>query len=128
MLDELTDYHVGELDFDPSSGWVAEVMREKWYDVFGPPDVLVTDGGTEFLGSVARLNDIFAVQHDLIPDQAKWRLGHVERHGAIAKIMIMKMVAELNIVDLGEMKMAATAALAAKNRLINEGGVSPTRR
>eukprot|EP00435_Cladocopium_sp_Y103_P038363 s129_g10.t1 len=125
MLDELTDYHVGELDFDPSSGWVAGVMREKWYDIFGPPDVLVTDGGSEFLGSVSRLNDIFAVQHDLVPDQAKWRLGHVERHGAIAKVMIMKMVAELNIVDVNEMKMAATAALASKNRIVNEGGVSP---
>lgn len=125
MLDELTDYHVGELDFDQSSGWVAGVMREKWYDIFGPPDVLVTDGGTEFLGTVSRLNDLFAVQHDLIPDQAKWRLGHVERHGAIVKVMIMKMVAELNITDVGEMKMAATAAFAAKNRLVNEGGVSP---
>lgn len=37
------------------------------------------------------------MRHDVVPDQAKWRLGHVERHGAILKVMLMKMVAELRM-------------------------------
>jgi len=63
-----------------------------WYSVFGPPDVLVTDGGAEFAGSVQVTNDLFAVVHEVVPEGAQWRLGQAERHGAIVKLMLMKMV------------------------------------
>lgn len=125
MIDELTDYEIGELEFDPGSGWISEVMRERWYGAFGPPDELVTDGGKEFCGSVQRLNDLFAVRHDVVPDQAKWRMGHVERHGAILKLMLMRMVAELKLDKLGEMQGAVTAEVASKNRIVGASGVSP---
>eukprot|EP00435_Cladocopium_sp_Y103_P025154 s849_g6.t1 len=125
FLDELTDYHIGALAFDPTSEWAADVLCRNWYDVFGPPDVLITDGGTEFQGAVNRLNDLFGVQHDLIPDQAKWRLGHAERHGAILKIMMMKVIVELQVDCLRDMQTALTSCLAAKNRLINGAGVAP---
>ena len=63
----------------------SHIMRENWTSTHrqaGPAGfAIVTDGGTEFMGSMARLKDLFAVH----PDQATWRLGHVERHGAIAK-------------------------------------------
>lgn len=125
FLDDLTDYHVGDVQFEARSDWTAEILRRKWYDVFGPPDVLMTDSGTEFRGSMERLNDLFAVQHDMVPDQAKWRLGHAERHGAILKIMMMKTTAAVRIDSLEEMQHALTAALVAKNRLTNTAGVSP---
>ena len=51
--------------------------------VFGPPDLLITDGGPEFAGSVQVMNDLFSVVHEIVPEGAKWRLGHAERHGAI---------------------------------------------
>ena len=60
-IDELTDYHVGAVGLDPTSDWAAEALCRCWYDVFGPPDVLITDGGSEFEGAVDRLNDLFAV-------------------------------------------------------------------
>ena len=34
-IDELTDYHVGALEFDPTSDWAAETLCRLWYDVFG---------------------------------------------------------------------------------------------
>lgn len=78
------------------------------------PDTLVTDAGTEFQGALARLNELFAVQHDVIPDQAKWRLGHAERHGAIMKVMMMKVVIELQI-----------DTCSSKNRVVGKHGVAP---
>ena len=125
FLDDLTDYHVADVGFDTNSTWTADVLRRKWYDIFGAPDVLVTDAGTEFRGAMERLNDLFAVKHDPIPDQAKWRLGHAERHGAVLKIMLMKTVAAVKIDSLEDMQHALTAALGAKNRLTNNAGVSP---
>ena len=124
-IDELTDYHVGALEFDPTSDWAVDVLCRLWYDVFGPPDTLITDGGTEFQGSLARLNELFAVQHDVIPDQAKWRLGHAERHGAIVKVMMMKVVTELQIDNLKDMQCALSSCFAAKNRLVGQSGVAP---
>ena len=125
FIDELTDYQVGALALEMSAGFVAKVLRLKWYDVFGPPDVLVTDGGTEFQGHINYLNELFAVQHEVVPDQAKWRLGHTERHGAILKLMIMKIVQSLRIDNLEEMTWAMTSAVASKNRLVNDAGISP---
>eukprot|EP00435_Cladocopium_sp_Y103_P017212 s2419_g4.t1 len=125
MIDELTDYEIAELEFDPGSQWISEVVRERWYGTFGPPDELVTDAGKEFCGSVQRLNDLFAVRHEVVPDQAKWRLGHAERHGAILKVMLMKMVAELHLEKLGEMQGAVAAAVSAKNRIVGASGISP---
>ena len=124
-IDELTDYHVGALEFDPSSDWAAETLCRLWYDVFGPPDVLLTDGGSEFYGSVARLNDLFAVQHDIVFEQAKWRLGHVERHGALVKVMMMKVIQELQISKLQDMQCALVSCMASKSRIATKGGVSP---
>ena len=125
FLDGLTDYHVADCAVHADSSFAASVLRDQWYGIFGPPDVLLTDAGTEFSGAIDVLNELFGVMHDTIPEGAKWRLGQAERHGAILKLMIMKMVKEMNIKGKEDMRMAASAACAAKNRLCNHGGVSP---
>ena len=125
FLDGLTDYHVADCAVHADSSFAASVLRDQWYGVFGPPDVLLTDAGTEYSGAVDVLNEIFGVMHDIIPEGAKWRLGQAERHGSILKLMMMKMTREKNIVGKEDMRMAASAACAAKNRLCNHGGVSP---
>ena len=125
FIDELTDYQVADLSFDPSSGWAAKVLRDRWYAVFGPPDVLLTDDGSEFKGAIIRLNELCGVQHDVVPDQAKWRLGHAERHGAILKVLMLKMVTALQLANVEEMSWCLVYALAAKNRLVNKAGMSP---
>ncbi|CAE7802348.1 RE1 [Symbiodinium necroappetens] len=121
----LTDYHLGDLTDRPDSTFAREVLQDVWYSVFGPPDLLITDGGPEFAGSVQVMNDLFSVVHEIVPEGAKWRLGHAERHGAIVKLMMMKMVKGLNLKGVAEMRRAAGAAFAAKNRTLNKGGVSP---
>ncbi|OLP96030.1 hypothetical protein AK812_SmicGene21834 [Symbiodinium microadriaticum] len=47
-----------------------------------------------------------------------------ERHGAIVKLMMMHMVAAMNLSSLVALRQACLAALAAKNRTVNKGGVS----
>ncbi|CAE7461836.1 unnamed protein product [Symbiodinium necroappetens] len=125
FIDGLTDYHVGDLTDVPDSTFAREVLQDVWYAVFGPPDLLITDGGPEFAGSVQVMNDLFSVVHEVVPEGAKWRLGHAERHGAIVKLMMMKMVKALNLKGAAEMRRAAASAFAAKNRTLNKGGVSP---
>ena len=125
FIDGLTDYHVGDLTDTAASGFAKEVLQDLWYAVFGPPDLLITDGGPEFQGAIQTLNDMFAVVREVVPEGAKWRLGQVERHGSVAKLMMMRMVKEMDLKGLEEMRRAALAAFAAKNRTFNRGGVSP---
>ena len=124
-IDGLTDYHVGDLTDTAASGFAKEVLQDLWCAVFGPPDLLITAGGPEFQGAIQTLNDMFAVVHEVVPEGAKWRLGQVERHGSVAKLMMMRMVKEMDLKGLEEMRRAALAAFAAKNRTFNRGGVSP---
>ena len=125
FIDGLTDYRIGDLTDTAASGFAKEVLQDLWYAVFGPPDLLLTDGGPEFQGAIQTLNDMFAVVHEVVPEGAKWRLGQVERHGSVAKLMMMRMVKEMDLKGLEEMLRAALAAFAAKNRTFNRGGVSP---
>lgn len=125
FLDDLTDFHVADCHKTMDSTFAAGVLRDQWYGVFGPPDVLVTDGGMEFAGAVETLNDLMGVVHDTIPEGAKWRLGHAERHGGILKLMLLKMLKGMTLDGLDDMRTAVTAACSAKNRLCNHGGVSP---
>ena len=125
FIDGLTDYHLGDLTDRPDSSFSREVLQDLWYATFGPPDLLLTDGGTEFAGHVEILNQLFGVVHEIIPEGAKWRMGQAERHGAIVKLMIMRMAKALSLKGLDSMRQAALAAFSAKNRLMNKGGVSP---
>ena len=64
----------------------------------------------------------FGVFHDVVPPTAKWRMSLAERHGAILKVLMMKIVREKAIVGLDEMSMAATSATSSRPRL---SGFSP---
>ena len=125
FIDGLTDYHIADCAINTDSSFAADLLRNNWYSIFGTPDMLVTDGGSEFAGAVETLNQLMGVVHELIPEGAKWRLGHAERHGAILKLMLMKMVKAHNLQGYEDMRTATIAACMAKNRLANQAGVSP---
>ena len=54
FLDGLTDYHVADCTVNADSSFAASVLRDQWYGVFGPPDLLLTDAGTEYSGGCGR--------------------------------------------------------------------------
>ena len=51
--------------------------------------------------------------------------GWAKPNGAIVKIMMMKNIKALNLRGLADIRQAATASFAAKNRTCNRGGISP---
>ena len=92
FIDGLTDYHIRDLCEVPDSGFARRVLQDQWIAVFGPPDHLMTDGGPEFAGEMRGLTQLFGVYHEVVLEGAHWRLGHVERHGAVVKLMLMRML------------------------------------
>ena len=64
MLDAFSDFHVGEAyENATDSNFMAEILNDQWCSIFGPPDVLMSDEGSEYADKVNDLDDIFGVFH-----------------------------------------------------------------
>ena len=81
--------------------------------------------GPEFGEKIETVAALFGMVHEVVPKGAKWRMGLAERHGAIVKLMMMRMVAAMQLTCQVALRQACLAAFAAKNRTVNKGGVSP---
>ena len=125
VIDALTEYHIGTVSKQPSAQFTAEILQDKWCAIFGPPEILQTDGGLEYADVVQRISRILDFRHEVVPPGAKWRQGQVERHGGIVKLMIMRTVNTVHAVGLEEMKLVVAACFSAKNRMANRAGLSP---
>ena len=96
--------------------WTTSALLRKWYGVCGPPEILMTDQGSEFAAETEQLNIKFAVFHDMVFAGARWRMALAERHGAVLKVLLMKLIKEASVNGLDKMKAAVTSACASRNR------------
>ena len=125
LIDGLTEYHVGCATKQVGAEATCELLQNRWCSVFGPPEVLQTDGGKEFQDVIHKLTKLLDFRHEVVPAGAKWRQGQVERHGAIVKLMLMRVIATLQISGSEDMKLAVSSCFSAKNRMCNRMGMSP---
>lgn len=121
----LAEFHLGIASQQPSSEVSAELIQNKWCAVFGGPEVLQTDAGPEFEDVMRRMTRLLDCRREVVPPGAKWRQGQVERHGAVVKLMMMRVIASQQAAGLDDMKLVATACFTAKNRMANRSGLSP---
>ena len=63
---------------------------------------------------------------DVVPPNAKWRASLSERHGSIAKLMLLRMNETLVLTEDWEVHMAVTCVFSAKNRLHRSAGWAPS--
>ena len=77
-----------------SAEHTAEILQHRWCVIFGPPEVLQTDGGKEFEEVVQRLPTLLDFRHGVVvpPGASGERANQVERHGAIIKLMMMRVI------------------------------------
>eukprot|EP00435_Cladocopium_sp_Y103_P015241 s2361_g3.t1 len=125
LIDGLTEFHTGNVSKQVGAEITADLLQHKWCGILGAPEVFQTDGGKEFEDVVQRLAKLLDFRHEVVPPGAKWRQGQVERHGAIIKLMMMRVILTHNISGLEDMKLVATSCFNAKNRLCNRMGLSP---
>ena len=126
IIDAFSLYQIATAAKDPASDISMELIRDRWVGVFGPPAVLMTDQGSEFKGELEQLLATFGVFHEMVPPTAHWRMSLAERHGAVLKVLLMKIIKEQSIVGLGQLQMAVIAAAAARNSQARVSGFSPT--
>lgn len=114
LMDAFSMYMVAVALKDAAAISTVELLRDKWFGVFGPPSVLMTDQGPEYRGVVEQLLRTFAVFHDMVPPTAHWRMALSERHGAVIKLLVMKIIKEVTARGLDDLQTAVTAAVTAR--------------
>ena len=105
-----------------SSRFTADCLHDKWLMAYGPMEELLLDQGPEFF---LELCELFGIQMTFVPLDAKHKMGKAERHGAIAKVMVLRTVTELKLEQPWEVRYAVTQCFAAKNSLLRSSGYSP---
>ena len=124
-VDAFSMYQAASLLPSTRSDRVAHFLKNHWIGVFGPPEIVMTDAGSEFAAQTESLLRAFDIQHEIVPPTAKWRMGLAERHGAILKLLVMKTVETTTAKGYAETKECVLAAVAARNRQMRVGGFSP---
>ena len=109
-----------------TSDTATEAFHQTWLRAYGPPERLSVDAGGEFQGRFEEMCSIAGIEMDVVPPNAKWRAGLAERHGSIAKLMLLRMNETLVLTEDWEVHIAVTCVFAAKNRLHRSAGWSPS--
>lgn len=101
---------------DANAQTTAELIRDRWIQVFGPPSILMSDQGSEFMGQLEPALKTFAVTHKVVPPTAHWRMALADRHGSVLKLMMMKIINQVSAHNMEDMKMVLASAVTVRNQ------------
>ena len=118
LVDGFCSLQYAILSKNPSSQTSAELLFERWILIHGPMNQLTVDGGPEFRGQFIPLCNLYDICLNALPTSAKWKNGTAERHGAILKLILLKMVHEMSLSKEADLKFALAMAVQAKNVVI----------
>ena len=126
MLDRSTMYHLVTMIPDHSPETFCRVFFQDWVKWAGRPIEVSIDLERGF-GSQLFSETLGEAGISVVPiaGQAHWQHGKIERHGAIIKDMLGKVITEQDIKTPEELSWAANEVSMAKNTLIREHGFSP---
>ena len=125
FVDGFCTMQMGGLAATAGSESSANIFYDRWLSIFGPCDVVFVDGGPEFRGRFHRLCEMFGIVKEVLPTHAKWKAGLAERHGAVAKLMLLRVIQELCLKEEWELRYAVGMVFQAKNRMSRSHGWSP---
>jgi len=110
-------------DFTADGAWQG--FARSWLTLFGPLEVLVSDGGPEFQGIFARRLEQAGAFHHVTDAEAPWQNGRVERHGQWIQDLLVKSLETNFVKNEQELELLACEIAANKNRYMHRGGFSP---
>ena len=128
IIDWGTCFQVLEPLRDLSSMGVWQGFQRGWMRIFGAPEMAVADQGREFIGEFSAKCNENGIITRVIGARAPWQNGRTERHGGIAKAVLVKILEQVSPRDDKEWEECVHATQAAKNRLFNRSGFSPAQR
>ena len=125
ILDLATTFNVFVLLPNKTSLAVAKAYQHFWLNWAGVPDKVVTDKGKEFYGDFQEVQAQLGTRFKMIPVEAPWQNGMVERHGGVLGDIVHAVVAETGAVGYSQMRDVCLHASMSKNRRPGKTGYSP---
>ena len=124
FIDYGTNYHTAMIA--PNRAEAQERLISGWLNWAGPPNEILLDSATEFLSQqfVEFLQSI-NVRCQVIPPDAHWQLGRIERHGGVLQHMLSKYELEHDVTNYQLLQQALTQCTMAKNACSLKQGYSP---
>ena len=111
----------------PSASDTWQLFQEIWLRPFGSPEIILSDGGTEFRGQFERSCEQTGCMQIISDSASPWQNGRVERHGGWLKERAEAEVQSGHSVLLTSEDLDALLVhlVNCKNRWFSRGGFSP---
>ena len=123
QVGRLKDYEHGS----PSSLATWRLFSELWVKPFGLPEVLISDGGSEFRAAFERSLEQTGVLQITSDASSPWQNGKVERHGGWVKSRVEAEISSGHSVlnSIEDLDDIISSMITHKNRWFSHGGFSP---
>ena len=126
QVDDMTTYQVLTRLSSREANVLISALEDGWFQFFGAPENILADAEGGIRSS--QFEDHMAyhgVAVRYIPPDAHYQLGKAERHGSIARNIMMRLIHQFGLFGAESMVLAANMATHAKNSLTRRGGASP---
>ena len=119
-----TNYHTAVVA--PNRAEVQERFTSGWLNWAGPPNTVIMDSASEFVSQAfEEFLQSMNVQCTVVPPDAHWQMGRIERHGGVLQSMLNKYELEHDVTDYFQFQQALTHCTMAKNACSLRHGYSP---
>ena len=123
-IDVFSRYEINALMKRETEEEELKILEDQWFKIFGAPEKIKTDSSGAHMSELyqQKLND-FGVKLLLVPKEAHYKMGIVERFHAVRRLQLLKMKRNFPALDLFR---AVILACQQRNRLRSIHGTSPS--
>ena len=125
ILDLATAFNVCCVITNKRPSTVAQAFKQYWITWAGTPEKVTADKGTEYYTDFQAMLTDLGIQYRLVPVEAPWQHGMVERHGQVLGDIVQAVIIENTVKGEKEMQDMTLHVCMAKNRRPGRTGYSP---
>ena len=104
ILDLATTFNVCCVVPDKQPKTIADAFKQHWLNWASTPEKMVADKGTEYYTDFQAMLSDLGIQYRLVPVEAPWQHGMVERHGQVLADIIQVVALETGIKGTKQMQ------------------------
>ena len=124
FIDHGTNYHSAIIG--PNRAEIQDRFTLGWLSWAGTPNEVILDSASEFVSqSFSSFLQNLGVKVTVVPPNAHWQMGRIERHGGILQEMLSKYELEHEITNYSQLQQALAQCTMAKNTCGIRQGYSP---
>ena len=104
---------------------IAEAFKHHWIKWASTPEKIVADKGSEYYSDFQEMLTTLGIRYRLVPVEAPWQHGMVERHGQVLGDIARVVITETGVNGRQEMEDVLLHTSMTKNRRPGRTGYSP---